>query len=324
MGMWVISVFLLLTAFCEAEDTCPEVKIVGVGDSDKLTILRGCPGTPGFPGQKGEIGAPGEKGEQGPAAAPGKMGPPGQKGENGGYGVKGEPGVQGIQGQKGEKGDPPSPGYEARNCKELLEAGFTISDWHTIFLEGKKPLKVLCDMHTDGGGWIVFQKRMDGSVDFYRDWNSYKIGFGSYLTEFWLGNDNIHQITSSGSWELYVDLQDFDSVRYFANYSSFKILGESEKYKLELGNFISGNAGDSMTYHNGMQFSTLDQDNDPDTRHCAQDYKGAWWYNQCHFSNLNGLYLPGNHGTYAVGINWRYGKGYNYSYKQSEMKIRPV
>ncbi|PIO16664.1 hypothetical protein AB205_0214450 [Aquarana catesbeiana] len=145
------------------------------------------------------------------------------------------------------------------------------------------------------------------------------LGFGATLNY-----DPYQFYVISGSWELYVDLQDFDSVRYFANYSSFKILGESEKYKLELGNFISGNAGDSMTYHNGMQFSTLDQDNDPDTRHCAQDYKGAWWYNQCHFSNLNGLYLPGNHGTYAVGINWRYGKGYNYSYKQSEMKIRPV
>ncbi|XP_075041745.1 ficolin-2-like isoform X2 [Mixophyes fleayi] len=281
---------------------------------EQLTILKGCPGIPGVRGDKGEHGLPGERG---PLGGRGPAGPPGNKGD---------PGIPGRQGQKGDKGDPAFPEslYAARNCKELRDRGVLLSDWYTIYPDGKTPLRVLCDMHTDEGGWIVFQRRYDGSVDFLRDWKSYKMGFGSYLSEFWLGNDNLYNLTSIGTWELRVDLQGFDTVKYFAKYKYFKVMGESEKYKLIIGIFESGDAGDSLAYHNGMKFSTVDQDNDEDPSNCAQAYKGAWWYSKCHQSNLNGLYLPGHHDTFADGIDWLSGKGYNYSYKQSEMKIRPV
>ncbi|KAM4663913.1 ficolin-1-like [Discoglossus pictus] len=314
--MWTsaLTVLWILTTLSDAEDTCPEVKIVGIGSSDKLTILRGCPGTTGSSGQKGEPGSSGQKGSIGDS---GKAGPTGQKGENG---------ASGIQGQKGEKGDSGKSDsvYAARNCKELLDQGSVLSDWYTIYPDGDQPLKVLCDMHTDGGGWIVFQRRWDGSVDFLRDWNSYKTGFGSRLNEFWLGNDNLHKLTSSGTWELRVDLQDFGTTKHFAKYSSFQVLGEDEKYKLLLGDFKEGTAGDSLSYHKNMKFSTKDQDNDERSDSCAIVCKGAWWYKECHNSNLNGVYLLGETTKLYIGVIWYHGKGHGYSYKYSEMKIRPV
>uniref|UniRef100_A0A8C5MQA4 Fibrinogen C-terminal domain-containing protein n=1 Tax=Leptobrachium leishanense TaxID=445787 RepID=A0A8C5MQA4_9ANUR len=220
--MWlpIASVIWLLTRLVNADDSCPDVKVIGAGDSDRLAVLRGCPGIPGALGPKGDDGPPGEKGQQG---APGIAGPPGQKGE------KGEPGL--------------SESKYAKNCKELLDKGMVLSDWYTIYPDGETPLKVLCDMHTDGGGWIVFQRRWDGSVDFFRDWNAYKTGFGSRLNEFWLGNDNIHMLTNTGTWEIRVDLLDFEYTKSFAKYASFQIMGETEKYKLLLGAFTEGNAG---------------------------------------------------------------------------------
>ncbi|CAH2316451.1 Ficolin (collagen fibrinogen domain containing) 1 [Pelobates cultripes] len=290
-------VFWLLIKLSYAEDSCPEVKVVGIGDSDKLTILRGCPGIPGSHGLKGDVGPPGEKGE---------------------HGTKG---TQGIKGEKGEFGTVETI-YAARNCKELLDQGFFLSDWYTIYPDGESPLKVLCDMHTDGGGWIVFQRRWDGSMDFFRDWKSYKNGFGSRLNEFWLGNDNIHMLTSAVARELRIDLVDFESTKYYAKYSSFKILEESQNYTLLLGGFVNGNAGDSLTYHNNMKFSTKEQDNDENSGNCAEHLNAGWWYRDCYHSNLNGLYLSGQHETTKHGISWRSAKGLNYSFKFVEMKLR--
>ncbi|MGH0150518.1 UNVERIFIED_CONTAM: hypothetical protein FKN15_042064 [Acipenser sinensis] len=107
------------------------------------------------------------------------------------------------------------------NCKELLEQGNTLSDWYTVYTASKKPISVFCDMHTDGGGWLVFQRRMDGSVDFFRDWNSYKRGFGNKQTEFWLGNENIHLLTATAqAYARVIDLNGEPNEGYYTAGSS--------------------------------------------------------------------------------------------------------
>ena len=72
-----------------------------------------------------------------------------------------------------------------------------------------------------------------------------------------------------------------------------------------------------------MQFSTRDSDNDikPDGS-CAQQFKGAWWYRHCLNSNLNGLYLNGWHSSFGNGVNWEPFRGYQYSLKRTEMKVK--
>nr|XP_025044870.1 ficolin-2-like [Pelodiscus sinensis] len=114
---------------------------------------------------------------------------------------------------------------------------------------------------------------------------------------------------NQGVNELRVDLTDFENNHGFAKYSSFKILGETENYKLILGSFLLGTSGDSLTGHNNMLFSTKDRQQDPGSNKCATTYKGAWWYSSCHTSNLNGMYWLGAHSSFADGVNWHTGKG---------------
>ncbi|XP_013415446.1 ryncolin-1-like [Lingula anatina] len=177
-------------------------------------------------------------------------------------------------------------------------------------------------MDTDGGGWTLFQKRMDGSVDFYRNWTSYKDGFGNLSSEHWLGNDKIHLLTEQDSYELRVDMEDADGIWAYAHYDNFAISSESANYQLTVGTY-SGTAGDSLALlHNGMEFTT--KDHGSNGGNCAITFKGAWWYGSCHLSNLNGLYHLGDHTSFADGVNWKTFRGYYHSLKTTEMKIRPV
>ena len=131
------------------------------------------------------------------------------------------------------------------SCAKLLQIGFTSSGVYTISPDGGKPIQVLCDMTTNGGGWTVFQRRLDGSVDFYLDWESYRNGFGDLNGEFWLGNDNLHRLTAADDVTLRVDLEDFDGNKTYAEYTTFKVADEADKYRLSIGEY-SGTAGDSM------------------------------------------------------------------------------
>lgn len=86
---------------------------------------------------------------------------------------------------------------------------------------------------------------------------------------------------------------------------------------------IQGDAGDAMTYHISVPFSTKDNDNDKWTDNCAVEHTGGWWYNQCETANLNGQYLAGLSPHEFKGIYWSEWQGPSYSLKRVEMKLRP-
>ncbi|XP_058967248.2 techylectin-5B-like [Pocillopora verrucosa] len=124
---------------------------------------------------------------------------------------------------------------------------------------------------------------------------------------------------------LRVDLEDFEGNTTYAEYNTFDVKSENDKYRLVRGSY-SGNASSSLPHD--RPFTTSDHDNDHHRNcNCTTAFKGAWWYSACHASNLNGLYLRGNHSSYAYGVNWKGWKGwkgYHYSLERTEMKIRPV
>ena len=177
----------------------------------------------------------------------------------------------------------------------------------------------LCDSVTDGGGWIVVQRRTTGKTDFNRNWADYKRGFGGLDEDFWIGNDNLHAITSRGKYELRVELK-YQGKSAFAHYADFSVADESDNYRLTLGAY-DGTAGDSLAYNNGKPFSTKDRQNGPNVGQCTNQYGGGWWFDNCTYVCLNGRW-GAIRGIYT-GMEWRlFTRGYPASY--SEMKIRRV
>lgn len=239
------------------------------------------------------------------------------------------------------------------DCQDIANKGATTSGLYYV-----KPAKateqflVYCEIDSFGRGFTVIQRRRDGSVDFHKDWIQYKQGFG-YLspddtTEFWLGNEKMHLLTTSVTIPtvLRIELVDWDGNKKYADYTMFRVGAETDNYRLTYGYYFGGDAGDAFdgfdfgddpsdkfyTSHNGMQFSTFDKDNDKYDGNCAQQDGSGWWMNRCHAAHLNGKYYQGGRYTekdagefgYDNGIIWVTWHNRWYSLKETTMKIIPL
>ncbi|XP_063050706.1 angiopoietin-related protein 2-like [Engraulis encrasicolus] len=217
------------------------------------------------------------------------------------------------------------PSGPFKDCLHALEEGHSGSGMRLVQPEASgRLMQVWCDQRQDPGGWTLIQRRQDGSVNFFRNWETYKQGFGNIDGEYWLGLENIYSLTNQGNYKLLVTLEDWAGRKVFAEYASFRLEDESDFYRLRVGRY-HGNAGDSLTWHNGKQFTTLDRDHDVYTGNCAHYQKGGWWYNSCAHSNLNGVWYRGGHyrSRYQDGVYWAEFRGGAYSLKKVVMMIRP-
>lgn len=188
-----------------------------------------------------------------------------------------------------------------RDCMQFRRNGHTKDGIYLINPGSVHPFPVYCDMTIDGGGWTVFQRRIDDTVDFKRDWFSYKNGFGNLQHEFWLGLENIFLVQlyddRRGS-ELRMDFTDKDDNKYHEKYGVFELGDESTKYKIKLAGY-SGNGGDWMKHYNNMKFCTFDNDNDAYSGDSALNY-GAFWH--------------------GAGSSYPYNPNYPYSFVQKFSK----
>ena len=224
-----------------------------------------------------------------------------------------------------------------RDCLEYRKSGIKINGIYKVHQNILKIIQVYCDQTTDGGGWTVFQRRADGSVNFLRDWENYKNGFGQLQNEFWLGNENIYSLCLQGLLprgnELRIDMMNNKNVKIYAKYGIFNVGSAATKYILHIGGFSGTATKDRLTIHNAKMFSTYDSNNDKVCRNCALEFFGAWWYAAGFDSHLNGLYYPGgkmspnrygNNIRIFTGIHWIQ-KGFNTGAESlifTEMKVR--
>ena len=185
--------------------------------------------------------------------------------------------------------------------------------------------------------WTIVLHRFDGSGSYNRNWNDYKTGFGDASGEGWLGNEYLHYLTNTRSYKLRFDLEDWDGITAYAEYSSFVVTSETDKYRLLLGDYSgttstssSDDATDGFLYHNNQQFTTYDQDNDASTGNCVTafgaPYYGGFWYKHCSRIRPTNAHCNAASCTSSQyeHMTWNAWRGDTYSLKTIKMMMRPV
>ena len=224
-----------------------------------------------------------------------------------------------------------------RDCLEYKPNGIKINGVYKVHQNILKIIHVYCDQTTDGGGWTVVQRRTDGSVNFFRDWENYKNGFGQLQNEFWLGNENIFTMGLQGLYprgnELRIEMINNKNVKRYAKYNHFSIGNSATKHMLHVSGFTGTVSSDGLNFHNSKRFSTYDNNSDKPGYNSAIKYFGAWWFWADYHAHFNGLYYPagkmspnidGTNIPTWTGIHW-YGSGFNTgadSLTFTEMKVR--
>uniref|UniRef100_A0A672HJZ9 Fibrinogen alpha chain n=1 Tax=Salarias fasciatus TaxID=181472 RepID=A0A672HJZ9_SALFA len=189
------------------------------------------------------------------------------------------------------------------------------------------PLRVYCHQEGLMGGWLLIQQRDGGALSFNRTWAEYRRGFGSVdglgKGEFWLGNLHLYLLTNQSETLLKVEVEDWEGGVASAEYV-VRVGTEEEGFPLWVSGYV-GDAGDGLTSHSGMKFSTFDRDADRWAGNCAAAYGGGWWYDGCQTANLNGVYHHGGKTPPQAhnGVVWTTWKRSDNGLKTVRMFIRP-
>ncbi|XP_060595110.1 ficolin-3-like [Ruditapes philippinarum] len=206
------------------------------------------------------------------------------------------------------------------DCSEILtyNPGATSGIYTIKLWQSGQTLSVYCDMVTSGGGWTVFQRRIDGDVNFYRTFPEYEDGFGTPDDEFWLGLKYIKELADKGPTEIRTDMAKASGVTAFETHAGFSLSGPN--YVFNIGSLVAATPGDTsgygLSYNKGHAFTTKELSN------CAVNRLGAWWYYGCTWSNLNGEYrTPGSNDNSYVGLI-HYGFGRFEKLKSASMMLR--
>ena len=155
-----------------------------------------------------------------------------------------------------------------------------------------------CDAVSDGGGWLVVQRRQDGSVDFNRGWVEYEEGFSSLTGELWYGLRPLHCLTNQGKWQLLIDFTFTNGTKSYLSYKSFSVGPANSQYQLSISGFTGVTTDPFESGHslNGMKFTTKDKGNDiSDGSNCAVTSgaganAGGWWHRSCSYIHENHQY----------------------------------